>query len=74
MPKPEELQSTTRALEIAAHHLLHAQRSHEKALRMHALGQCEAASEQSRMTRVFLHNALHRINAHAVLADTDPDA
>lgn len=53
------------ALRIVAEHLSHAQRSHELALRLQAQGQTEAARQQSRMTRVFLHNALHRIDRHA---------
>ncbi len=48
-----------------AEHLSHAQRSHELALRLQAQGQTEAARQQSRMTRVFLNNALHRIDRHA---------
>ncbi len=52
-------------LRIVAEHLHHAQRSHELALRLQAEGETEAARQQSRMTRVFLHNALHRIDRHA---------
>ena len=56
-----------RALQIVTEHLLHAQRSHEEALRLQSLGQTQAAQTQSRMTRVFLHNALHRIDRHTPL-------
>ena len=58
-------QSPDPALRIVAEHLDHAQRSHALALRLQAEGETEAAREQSRMTRVFLHNALHRIDWHA---------
>ena len=54
--------TTDSALRIVAEHLSHAQRSHALALRLQAQGQIEAARQQSRMTRVFLHNALHRID------------
>ena len=54
--------TTDSALRIVAEHLHHAQRSHELALRLQAEGETEAARQQSRMTRVFLHNALHRID------------
>lgn len=57
--------SVARALQIVAEHLRHAQRSHEHALRLQAQGETEAARQQSRMTRVYLHNALHRIDRHA---------
>ena len=53
------------ALRIVAEHLHHALRSHALALRLQAEGETEAARQQSRMTRVFLHNALHRIDRHA---------
>ena len=53
------------ALRLVTEHLRHAQHSHDMALRLQAEGQTEAARQQSRMTRVFLHNALHRIDWHA---------
>lgn len=64
MPNPSTLTSADRALQIVAEHLRHAQRSHEQAMHLQAQGQNEAAQEQSRMTRVFLHNALDRIDRH----------
>jgi hypothetical protein len=57
--------ATTRALQIVTEHLRHAQRSHELAQHMHAQGQIQAARQQSRMTRIYLHNALHRIDLHS---------
>ena len=68
MPAPSSPSGKTdQALRIVAEHLSHAQRSHEMALRLQAQGQTEAARQQSRMTRVFLHNALHRIDWHTQL-------
>jgi hypothetical protein len=67
-PEPElhpQASATERALFVVAQHLRHAQHSHEQALRLQAQGEHEAARSQSRMTRVFLHNALHRIDQHA---------
>lgn len=64
MPTHATSTQTERALLIVAEHLRHAQRSHELALKLQAQGQAEAARQQSRMTRVFLHNALHRIDLH----------
>lgn len=65
MPQPQDRQNLDRALHIVAQHLAHAQRSHQQALRLQSRGLSDAAREQSRMTRVFLHNALHRIDDHA---------
>lgn len=56
---------TERALFIVAQHLQHAQSSHAQAMRLQARGEHEAARTQSRMTRVFLHNALQRIDVHS---------
>ena len=63
VPTPCEM--TDPVLRTVAEHLNHAQRSHALALRLQAQGETEAARQQSRMTRVFLHNALHRIDRHA---------
>ena len=63
VPTPSE--TTDPVLRIVAEHLGRAQRSHALALRLQAQGETEAARQQSRMTRVFLHNALHRIDRHA---------
>ncbi len=60
----EPLPPMDKALHIVAQHLRHAQRSHEQAQHLRRLGQTQAACEQNRMTRVFLHNALHHINQH----------
>lgn len=65
----QETQTIERALHIVAQHLIQALRSHEKTLSLQAQGQCQEARQQSRMTRVFLHNALCRIDQHAPQED-----
>lgn len=73
-PSPQDFQHTTadpgllarqRALRIAGEHLRHASLSHARACALQDKGLHQQSSEQSRMTQVFLSNALHHLHSHA---------
>lgn len=50
---------------IVSEHLRHAGLSHSRACTLEHAGQIEQARQQSRMTQVFLHNALHHLGLHS---------
>ena len=54
-----------RALKMAGEHLRHAGLSHARACALQDKGLHPQAHEQSRMTQVFLNNALHHLQGHA---------
>lgn len=54
-----------KALKMASEHLRHASASHTQACALQDHGQLCEAREQSRMTQVFLSNALYHLHRHA---------
>lgn len=55
------LASPQRALWLAGEHLRHAGLSHARACALQAQGLAHEALSQSRMTEVFLNNAIHHL-------------
>ena len=54
-----------RALKLASEHLRHAGLSHARACALQDKGMHQQSREQSRMTQVFLNNALYHLQSHA---------
>ena len=54
-----------RALHVVSEHLRHAGLSHERACALQAQGLEQEARSQSRMTEVFLNNAIHHLQRQA---------
>jgi len=54
-----------RALKLASEHLRHAGLSHARACALQDKGMHQQSREQSRMTQVFLSNALYHLQSHA---------
>lgn len=55
-----------RALWLAGEHLRHAGASHARACSLQSQGRAQEAQAQSRMTQVFLNNAMHHLQRHGL--------
>ena len=62
----QSLAHSQRALRVASEHLRHAGLSHDRACSLQARGKHLQACEQSRMTQVFLSNAIYHLQQHAL--------
>ncbi len=64
-PAARSASAAQQRLFIVSEHLRHAELSHAQACSLEQGGQTEQARQQSRMTQVFLHNALHHLGLHS---------